>query len=62
MAYAYFMNYHDKVLYLLSDGKMAGVLSIGGLERYYNRRKNELKINKDYTSTTEIDFKAAEVF
>ena len=62
MAGAHFMNYDDKVLYLLSDGKMAGMLSIEDLERYYDRRENELKINKDYTSTTEIDFKVAEVF
>ncbi|MDE6054404.1 MAG: hypothetical protein K2G55_11720, partial [Lachnospiraceae bacterium] len=58
------MNYDDEVLYLLSDGKMAGVLSIGDLERYYVRGggQNELTINIDYTSATEIDVKAAEVF
>lgn len=62
MVYTHFMNYDDEVLYLLSDGKMAGVLSIGDLERYYDRQEPELKINKNYTSATEIDFKAAEVF
>ncbi|MDE7200884.1 MAG: hypothetical protein K2O91_03030 [Lachnospiraceae bacterium] len=43
MAYVHFMNYNDKVLYLLSDGKMSGVLSIGDLERYYDRQENKLK-------------------
>lgn len=61
-AYTHFMNYDDEVLYLLSEGKMAGVLSIGDLERYYDRQECKLKINTNYTSATKIDFKAAETF
>lgn len=61
-AYTHFMDYDDEVLYLLRDGRMAGVLSIGDLERYYDRQECELRINTDYTSIPEIDFKAAAIF
>ncbi|MDE6053950.1 MAG: adenylyltransferase/cytidyltransferase family protein [Lachnospiraceae bacterium] len=62
MAYRHFMDYEDEVLYLLSGGKMAGVLSIGDLERYYVGQKREFKINQHYIALNKIDFGAAADF
>lgn len=61
-AYDHFMNYNDEVLYLLKEGKLEGVLSIGDLERFYSQQESALKINRNYTSVKDVDFKAATDF
>lgn len=62
MAYQYFMHYDNEILYLLDDGKLSGVLSIGDLERFFNRRGTGLKINKDPILIRSIDPDLAAVF
>lgn len=61
-AYRHFMNYEDEVLYILDDGKMAGVISIGDLERFYDKEMRKLEINRKYTFVDTVDFHAAEDF
>lgn len=61
-AYEHFMSYENEVLYFLDSGRMAGVISIGDLERFYDREMDKLQINRRYTSINTIDFHAAAAF
>ena len=62
IAYYHFMNYEDEVLYLLYEGKLLGVLSIGDLERFFDSSEKELKINQKYASISAVNYDAAERF
>lgn len=61
-AYQHFMSYEDEVLYLLNGEKLAGLLSIGDLERYYVSWENQVKLNQNYTFVSTVDFGAAADF
>ncbi|MBD5521749.1 MAG: adenylyltransferase/cytidyltransferase family protein [Lachnospiraceae bacterium] len=61
-AYDHFMHYGEEVLYILHEGKMLGVCSIGDLERFYREDRDELKINRKYTYLKGIDYYNAAAF
>lgn len=60
--YEHFMQYDDEVIYVLKEGKMFGVVSIGDLERFYKYELHELRINTKYRSLPTIDYDAADIF
>lgn len=60
--YEHFMQYDDEVIYVLKEGKMFGVVSIGDLERFYKYELYELQINMKYSSLQTIDYDAADYF
>ena len=60
--YEHFMQYDDEVIYVLNEGKMFGVVSIGDLERFYKYELHELQINTKYSSLPAIDYDAADNF
>lgn len=60
IAFSHFMNYEDEILYILNEDKMAGVFSIGDLERYYNADSCQIKINSQYFFVNTVDFEEAE--
>ncbi len=62
IAYYHFMNFEDEVLYLLNEGEISGVLSIGDLERFFDSGGNQLEINQNYTSISAVDYDTAERF
>lgn len=63
LAYSHFMNHEEEVVYIeRDDGGMVGVVSIGDLERFYEKRETELKINQKYTALDSVDYDAAAVF
>ena len=62
MAYHHFMNYENEVLYLLNEGKLSGVLSIGDLERFFAKDEGGLKINQNYISIRTDDYNEAAAF
>lgn len=62
LAYDHFLHGEGEVLYILNEGKVQGVCSIGDLERFYMEGVEELKLNRNYTSLTEIDYHNAAVF
>lgn len=57
--YEHFMQYDDEVIYVLKEGKMFGVVSIGDLERFYKYELPELRINTKYRSLSTIDYDSA---
>ncbi|MCM1154143.1 MAG: adenylyltransferase/cytidyltransferase family protein [Ruminococcus flavefaciens] len=59
MAYRHFLNYEDEVLYIIEMEGLEGVLSIGDLERFYENGEKELKLNREYTFITTVDYEAA---
>ena len=60
--YEHFMQYDDEVIYVLKEGKMFGVVSIGDLERFYKYELHELRVNTKYRSLPTIDYDAAGIF
>lgn len=60
--YEHFMQYDDEVIYVLKEGKMFGVVSIGDLERFYKYELHKLQINTKYSSLSTIDYDAADKF
>lgn len=64
IAYQYFMSHENEVLYILGtrEGVLEGVLSIGDLERFYVNGRKELKVNRNYTFITLVDYEAADDF
>ncbi len=62
LAYDHFLHGEGEVLYILNEGKVQGVCSIGDLERFYMEGVEELKLSRNYTSLTEIDYHNAAVF
>lgn len=62
MAYHYFINNDNEILYLLKEGGLYGILSIGDLERFFESDEYTLKINQNYTSINTLDWGKAEVF
>lgn len=61
-AYDFFMNRDSEILYLMKNGKLQGILSIGDLERYFSEDNKECTVNSNFCSLTEIDYKKAELF
>ncbi len=62
MAYHHFMSCENEVLYLMEEGRLAGVLSIGDLERFYRRQEDRFTINQNFTSLSMVDYDKAAAF
>lgn len=60
--YEHFMQYDDEVIYVLKEGMIFGVVSIGDLERFYKYELLELRINTKYRSLPTVDYDAADKF
>lgn len=57
--YQHFMNYDEEICYVLDNGKVLGIISIGDLYRYYSLEKNT-PINSKFTYLEKIDYANAE--
>ena len=57
--YQHFMNYNEEICYVLDNGKVLGIISIGDLYRYYSREKGT-PINSEFIYLMETDYANAE--
>lgn len=55
IAFYHFMNYDDEILYFLNEDRLAGVFSIGDLERFYNSDDDQAEINTQYIFVNKMD-------
>lgn len=62
IAYQHFVNDRQEAIYIEENGALAGMVSIGDLERYYSDRKDRLEINCNFSYTGMIDEEKASEF
>lgn len=61
--YIYFLSHESEVVYLVEDGIMNGVVSIGDLEKFYRNRENGLPMNiSPFFVNHRNDFDRADIF
>lgn len=60
--YEHFMDTKDDILYFVDGEKLIGVISIGDLERYYQRKAQKVTINQKFSFMESINEKEAEQF
>lgn len=62
IAYSYFMNHEDTIIYVTEEEKLLGIISFGDLERYYKSERKIFAYNKNFSFLSEKDdFRSAEV-
>lgn len=47
--YHHFLETDDEVLYVIKDGKLFGLISIGDMYRYYRNEEEKLPINRKFS-------------
>lgn len=62
IAYQYFVNQNQESVYIEENGILAGIVSIGDLERYYGNGQDKLKPNRHFSYTQKADEEKAAAF
>lgn len=62
-AFYHFMHYEEEIIYFLEQKKnVVGVISIGDLERFYEKQMEKIEVNRRYTALHSIDYSMAQKF